>query len=145
MFVAVLKQNVLSVLGINVANMNRGRPVFYFIILMAFSILFDFIQMIMDGQGMYYSTGAGVWSLLCAIVNFLMKFLIVYCSNQLFLLLGGTWSFSAQFGSADDATDAPYSSIDAGSGEPAAGDGAYSYQADNEYHSPPKDIASTNL
>ena len=133
---------MLSVLGVNVANMNRGRSVFYFIILMAFSILFDFIQMIIDGQGLYYSTGAGVWSLLCAIVNFLMKFLIVYCSNQQFLLLGGTWSFSAQFGAGDDAADAPYSSIDGSGTEPGSG---YSYQADNEYHSPPKDVTSTNL
>merc|ERR1719313_2662643 len=94
--------NVLSVLGISIAQMNKARSVLYFIVLMGFSILFDFIQMIIDGNSLYYSTGAGVWSLLCAIVVFLMKFCIVYCCYQLFLMLGGTLSFSSLFGAPDD-------------------------------------------
>ena len=119
--------------------MNKARSVLYFIVLMGFSILFDFIQMIIDGNSLYYSTSAGAWSLLCAIVIFLMKFCIVYCCYQLFLLLGGTLSFSSLFSAPDDSADVPYASIDEGGGSGA--DGAYSYQADSEYQSPPKDAA----
>ena len=113
--------------------MNRGRPVFYFIILVSFSILFDFIQMIIFGQGPFYNTGAGVWSLLCAIVDFLLKFLIIYCSNNLFQQLGGTWSWADQFGAESTGGDAPYASIDGGKPD----DIGYSYQAENDYQSPP--------
>ncbi len=105
-------------LGICVANINRGRPVFYFICLTALAILFDFIQMIIQGEttvvgGKAYGgyQGAAIWSLLCAIVDFFIKGLQIFCANRLFVSLGGSWSFSASFGAGSDDQDSAYANL----------------------------------
>ena len=154
-FAGAVYNPVLAALGITVANLNKGRTVFYFILLVAMSLLFDFIQMcINQGVGFnnnFPNNGSHVFGLIMMIFNFIVKIMIVFCANQHFAQLGGTWAFSANFsmGDGSGAGDSAYANMSAdGNGATMEGGlGARSsndsYQ-DHDYKSPPATAGSTS-
>ena len=140
-------QPVLAALGITVANLNKGRPIFYYMVLLAFSLLFDFIQMcISNGVGLNISssyTGAHIFALILMIFNFLIKIIIIFCGNKLFGQLGGTWAFSASFGLSNAGGtdgDSAYANMTADGTNGASVDynvGSGGGYQDHDYKSPP--------
>jgi hypothetical protein len=148
-------QPILAALGITVANLNKGRTVFYFILLVAMSLLFDFIQMcINQGVGFnnnYPNNGSHVFGLVMMVFNFIVKIMILFCANKHFGQLGGTWAFSANFamGDGSGAGDSAYANMSAdGNGATVegglGGEGSsnVSYQ-DHSYKSPPATAGSS--
>jgi len=142
-FAGAVYNPVLAALGITVANLNKGRPIFYYMVLLAFSLLFDFIQMcISNGVGLNVSspyTGAHIFALILMIFNFLIKILIIICGNKLFGQLGGTWAFSASFGLSNAGGtdgDSAYANMTADGTNGASVDYNGGYQ-DHDYKSPP--------
>jgi hypothetical protein len=148
-------QPILAALGITVANLNKGRTVFYFILLVTMSLLFDFIQMcINQGVGFnnnYPNNGSHVFGLVMMVFNFIVKIMILFCANKHFGQLGGTWAFSANFamGDGSGAGDSAYANMSAGGngatvegGLGGEGSSNVSYQ-DHSYKSPPATAGSS--
>ena len=122
---------------------------FYYIVLLSLSLLFDFIQMcISQGIGLNVTnryTGAHIFGLILMIMNLFIKLLIIFCSNKLFRQLGGTWTFSASFGMGTPDGGSAYANMSAGGEDYNAGlgnnnnnigngDGGYQ---EHEYKNPP--------
>ena len=149
-FAGMLYNPVLAALGITIANLNKGRVLFYYIVLLGFSLLFDFIQMLQGpplivGSAIPYE-GSTLFGLLLMICNLVLKGLIMYSANKQFVALGGTWAFSASFNTGGGEGDNAYANMAADQSSGVDYNAGSSYQDESGYRNPPvASSGSTNV
>mgnify|MGYP001206161848 CR=1 FL=1 len=142
-FAGMLYNPVLAALGITIANLNKGRVLFYYIVLLGFSLLFDFIQMLNSGAAVAYE-GSTLFGLLLMICNLVLKGLIMYSANKQFISLGGTWAFSASFNTGGGEGDNTYANMAADQGSGVDYNAGSSYQDESGYRNPPVATSGSN-